>query len=111
MELFPVLMLNSNCSCNAAIPEVIVDAVERDCGRGKLGPRGGHGVLSARVILNNSMRIVAENFIRHRKAMTLMIYGENDDTLKEYAERGDLYTFGFLDRLCLENLFHYSFGH
>jgi hypothetical protein len=41
--------------------------------------------------------IVAENFIRRRKAMTLMISGVNDDTLKEYTERSDLYTFCFLD--------------
>jgi hypothetical protein len=70
LELFPVFMLDSNCVCNAAIPKAILGAVERDFGRGKLGPKGGHGVLSARVILSNSVIIAAENLIRCRKAMT-----------------------------------------
>jgi hypothetical protein len=37
LELFPVLMLDSNYICNAAILEAIVGVVERDFGRGKLG--------------------------------------------------------------------------
>jgi hypothetical protein len=97
LELFPVLMLDSNCFCNEVIPEAIVGAVERYFGRGKLGPKGGHGMLSARVIRSNSVMIVAENFIRRRKAMTLVVPGVNDNKLKGYAERSDLYTFRFLD--------------
>jgi hypothetical protein len=104
LELFPVSMLNSDCFCNAAILEAIVDAVERDFERGKLRPRGGHGVLSARVILSNSVMIVAENLIRwRRKAMALTISGENGDTSKESAKRSNLYTF-LVSRFCLENL-------
>lgn len=47
LELFPVAMLNSSCFCRSWIPAATIGEVETDVGRGKFGPRGGQGGLSA----------------------------------------------------------------
>lgn len=49
-ELFPVAILDSSCFCRSWIPAATIGQAEIDVGRGKLGPRGGQGGLSARTL-------------------------------------------------------------
>jgi hypothetical protein len=64
-ELFPVVMLDSSCFCRSWIPEATIGEVDNDVGRGKLGPRGGHGGLSAWMLVTKAkiVTIQKENII------------------------------------------------
>jgi len=50
LELFPVAILDSSCFCSSWNPDSTIGELEIDVGRGKLGPSGGQGGLSARVL-------------------------------------------------------------
>jgi hypothetical protein len=43
-------MLDSSCFWRSFIPEATMGEVERAVGRGKLGPKGGQGGLSAKIL-------------------------------------------------------------